>query len=176
MYGPCNFENNFWTTELPHIAAKLPSNLESGFLNRVFDESPIPITGGISLEGQAPGPPDFTDPRQAYAMAHIARGQVLQAILPDLQYDTVDPLKNISGAFPPVFIVHGTADTMVSIELSRALFAELKKYGVLCDMIEVPDEEHTFAAKMQVGSETWNLQRRGFDFLQSLIRQTKTES
>jgi acetyl esterase/lipase len=173
MYGPCNFENDFWTTELAHVAAKIPSDLEEGFLNRIFDESPIPVTGGVSLEGQAPGPPDFTDPRQAYAMTRIARGQVLQAIIPDLQYDKVDPVKNISRAFPPVFIVHGAADTMVPIQLSRVLFAELRKHGVLCGMVEVPDEEHTFAAKMRVGSETWNLQRQGFDFLQSLIRLRK---
>jgi hypothetical protein len=37
-------------------------------------------------------------------------------------------------------------------------------------MVEVPGEEHTFAAKMEVGSVTWNLQRQGFDFLESLIK------
>jgi acetyl esterase/lipase len=170
MYGPCKFEDEFWTTELAHVAAKLPNGLEDTFLNRVFDESPVPITGGISLEGQAPGPPDFTDPRHAYAMTRIARGQVLQAILLDREFDRVDPLRNISGTFPPVFIVHGAADTMVPVQLSRALLVELKKYAVPCGMVEVPNEEHTFAARMQIGSETWNLQRQGFDFLQSLIR------
>lgn len=169
MYGPCKFEDDFWTTELPHITAKLPVDLKEEFLNSVFDEYPIPITGGVSLEGQASGPPDFTDPRQAYAMTRIARGRVLQAILPNGQYEQVDPLKNISGTFPPVFIVHGTSDTMVPIQLSRALFAKLKEFRVLCKLVEVPGEEHTFAAKMRIGSETWNLQRQGFDFLQSLV-------
>ncbi|EUC40262.1 hypothetical protein COCMIDRAFT_109272 [Bipolaris oryzae ATCC 44560] len=175
MYGPCKFKDDFWTTQLAHIAAKLPSNLDKEFLGRVFSESPIPITSGVSLEGQTPGPPDFTDPRQAYALTRIAKGQVLQAIIPDGQYDQVDPVRNISNTFPPVFIVHGTADTMVPIHLSRALFDELRKHDVQCGMIEVPDEEHTFAAKMQIGSETWNLQRQGFDFLQSLIRRTHVE-
>lgn len=173
MYGPCKFEDDFWTTELAHVKAKLPVDLKETFLNRIFGESPIPITGGVSLEGQAPGPPDFTDPRQAYAMTRIGRGQVLQAILPDRQYERVDPIKNISGTFPPVFIVHGAADTMVPIHLSQALLVELRNHGVRCGMVDVPDEEHTFAARMRMGSETWKLQRQGFDFLQSLVTQPK---
>lgn len=58
---------------------------------------------------------------------------------------------------------------MVPISLSRALRKEMDKNGVQCQMVEIPDEEHTFAAKMKVGSQTWDLQRQGFDFLESLI-------
>lgn len=169
MYGPCKFEDASWSTEISHVAAKLPSGLDDAFLNRVFQETPVPITGGVSLEGQAPGPPDFTDPRQAFALAHIARGQVMKAILPGGEYDRADPLRNISASFPPTFIVHGAADTMVPIPLSQALFTVLKQHGVKCGMVEVPNEEHTFAAKMRVGSQTWKLQRLGFDFLQQLL-------
>jgi hypothetical protein len=82
MYGPCNFSDEFWTTPLPHVAAKLPPNLFDPFLNRVFDDNPVPVTGGVSLEGQAPGIPDFTDPRQAYALTRIARGEVMNAVWP----------------------------------------------------------------------------------------------
>lgn len=58
---------------------------------------------------------------------------------------------------------------MVPIELSRELLARLKSAGVRCGMTEVPGEEHTFAAMMEVGSRTWWLQREGFDFLESVI-------
>lgn len=58
---------------------------------------------------------------------------------------------------------------MVPIELSRALFDELKRHGVRCGMTDVPGEGHTFAAKMEVGSRTWELQRLGFEFLGSVI-------
>lgn len=170
MYGPCKFDDVCWTTELTYLAEKLPSGLEDSFMNRIFDEQPVPIQGGVSLEGQAPGPPDFTDPRQAYAMTRVARGQVIENILQPQEYQRADPLKNISTLFPPTFIVHGTADTMVPISVSRALFAELQKNYVICGMAEIPGEEHTFSVTMQVGSRTWDLQRQGFDFLQSLIR------
>ncbi|KAJ0279077.1 hypothetical protein CBS470a_009462 [Colletotrichum nupharicola] len=160
----------FWTKKLEHVAARLPSGLTEEFLNKVFDEDPVPILGGVSLEGQAPGPPNFDDPRQAFAMTQIANGNVMNKIVPSHNWDEVDPIRNISESFPPTFIVHGQADTMVSIDLSRALFKTLQEKGVKADLREIPDEEHTFAAKMKVGSQTWNLQREGFDFLESLIK------
>ncbi|KAM0351047.1 hypothetical protein ACHAPU_002828 [Fusarium lateritium] len=140
------------------------------FINTVFTEEPVPITGGVSLEGQATGPPDFSDPRQAYALTQLANGTVLDAIFPSKDWSKVDPALNITSPFPPAFIVHGAADTKVPIDLSRKLFSLLKASGVKCGMVEVPGEEHTFAAKMEVGSETWELQRRGLDFLESLIK------
>lgn len=162
--------DDFWTTPLPHVAAKLPPNLADGFLTRIFEEDPVPIVGGVSLEGQAPGPPNFTDPRQAYAMTQIARGNVMQAIFPSKDWKKVDPLHNITPSFPPTFIVHGAADTMVPMRLSRDLLGVLQEHGVQCGMAEVPGEEHTFAARMKVGSQTWEIQKQGFDFLETLIR------
>lgn len=170
MYGPCAFSDPFWTTELSHVAARLPHDLTDEFLQKVFDERPVPIVGGVSLEGQAQGPPDFTDPRQAYALTHIARGKVLEAVCPSGEWDKVDPLVHVSPAFPPTFIVHGAEDTMVPIALSKKLLSALQSHSVRCGMAEVPGEEHTFAAKMKVGTQTWELQRQGFDFLEMLTR------
>jgi dipeptidyl aminopeptidase/acylaminoacyl peptidase len=102
----------------------------------------------------------------------IASGNVLSAVYPsetDPAFTAVDPVQNIGSSFPPTYIVHGLADTMVPIDLSRELFDRLKKAGVWCGMTEVPDEGHTFAAMMEVGSRTWWLQREGFDFLEGFI-------
>ncbi|OQD65861.1 hypothetical protein PENPOL_c005G08944 [Penicillium polonicum] len=166
MYGPCNFSDSFWTTKLPHL--KVPTGLSESLMNKVFEECPVPITGGVSLEGQSIGPPDFSDPRQAYALTRLANGTLLDAIFPSKDWDEVDPARNISSYFPPTFIAHGTADSKVPIGLSRELFRILKDHSVHCGMSEIPEEDHTFAAKMQVGSRTWELQRLGFDFLESL--------
>ncbi|KAI6757050.1 hypothetical protein HG530_011648 [Fusarium avenaceum] len=171
FYGPCSFDDPFWTSPLPHVAAKLPPNLSSEFLNRVFAEDPVPVRGGVSLEGQAgPAGPNFDDPRQAFAFTQIGNGRVLDTIFPSRDWQRVDPILNINSQFPPTFIVHGLADTMVPISLSRALLEEMKKQNVPCQLLEIPDEEHTFAARMKVGSSTWNLQRQGFDFLGSLLK------
>lgn len=170
MYGPCDFSNPSWTTELAPLAARLPPDLTDAFLHQVYSETPVPTQGGVSLEGQAQGPPDFSDPRQAFALSHIAKGQVLQAVCPSGAFGAVDPLLNVSASSPPTVIVHGAADTMVPAALSRRLYHAFQEAGVRSELVEVPGEEHTFAAKMVVGSETWELQRQGFDFLQSLIK------
>jgi dipeptidyl aminopeptidase/acylaminoacyl peptidase len=137
----------------------------------VYKETPIPIKGGVSLEGQAnPNEaPDFSDPRVGFAMTQIANGTVLEAIMPSKEWDKVDPLRNITPSFPPTFIAHGNKDNMVPMSLSEDLLSLLKRNRVKSEMVQVPDEGHTFAGKMQVGSRTWELQRRGFDFLESLI-------
>ena len=170
MYGPCNFSDAFWTSEVSQVAAKLPPGLTEDFINQVYTEKPVPIRGGVSLEGQAPGAPNFSDPRQAFAFTQIARGSVFKAIYPTEDWAKVDPLRNVSSSFPPTFIIHGSEDVMVPIGLSQELYSALVKNGVKCGMEEVPGEGHTFAAKMEVGSRTWELQRKGFDFLESLVK------
>lgn len=169
MYGPCNFSHPFWTTTLPGLLSKLPSGLTDDFVNQVFDEKPVPIRGGVSLEGQQTGGPDFTDPRQAYALTKIANGQLMDAIFPSRDWTGIDPAENISGDFPPTFIAHGTDDEMVPLLLSQHLFSQMKRFGVQCELREIPSEGHTFAAKMEKGSRTWQLQRLGFDFLESFV-------
>lgn len=170
MYGPCLFSDPSWTTGLASLAATLPKDLTDDFLRQVYDENPVPTRGGVSLEGQAQEPPDFKDPRQAFAFSHLAKGKVIQAVFPSGEYEKVDPILNISASFPPTFIVHGAEDTMLPIDLSRKLLAVLEGAGVRSGMVEVPGAEHTFAAEMEVGSQTWELQKQGFDFLQSLIK------
>ncbi|KAH8882516.1 alpha/beta-hydrolase [Thozetella sp. PMI_491] len=171
MYGACCFSDPFWTSELPRIKDRLPPGLTTDFINQVFLEEPVPTQDGASLEGQAPGPPNFKDPRVAFAFTQIATGNVLNTIFPSKNWKKVDPLENITKDFPPTFIVHGQSDTMVPIVLSRKLYSALQNCGVKCGMREVPGEEHTFAGSMKVGSATWDLQREGFDFLEGLMCQ-----
>ncbi|KAK4446927.1 Alpha/Beta hydrolase protein [Podospora aff. communis PSN243] len=169
MYGPCDFANPFWRSELPDVMAMLPPELSDEFMNQVYLDDPVPIKGGVSLEGQQPGRPDFSDYRQAFAWSRIARGRVLETVCPKGEWDRVDSLRNIGSVFPPTFIVHGTEDKMVPMDLSQKLYAALRSMGIQCGMVEVPGEGHTFAARMEVGSQTWRLQRKGFDFLENLL-------
>jgi hypothetical protein len=85
---------------LPSVASKLPPNLTPEFLNQVYKEKPVPIRGGVSLEGQAQQGPDFSDPRQAFALTQIARGKVLDVCFPSKQFKKIDPAENVSRDFP----------------------------------------------------------------------------
>ena len=179
FYGAVAFNESAWSNPLPHIAKILPE-LTEDFINKIYDEYPVPTDSSVSLEGQsetgASKGPNFSQPRDAFAFTQIATGKVINKIYPDgdangsdPEYKLVDPVKNISKEFPPTYIVHGGADTMVPIDFSRVLYKRLQEEGVPCGMTEVPGEEHTFAMKMQVGSETWKLQQKGFDFLEKYI-------
>lgn len=146
----------------------IPKGLTPVFMNQVYQQRPVPTEAGISLEGQAKGP-DFNDHRQALCFSSLADGKLLDVVFPSGDWKKVDPLLNISESFPPTFIVHGDADTMVPLHLSRELYSALQRSGVECGLRVIPGEEHTFAAKMKKGSQTWNLHLEGYEFLESII-------
>lgn len=170
-----HFTHPFWTQPLPDVQRTLPP-LDPAFLQKIYDEYPVPTDSSISLEGQtelsgrskAKGP-DFSRPRDAFALTQVANGTVLQACYPDRDVREIDPVVHVGKGFPPTFIVHGDCDTKVSIEVSRELWRVLRENGVECGMVEVPGEDHTFAMGMQVGGRTWELQREGFEFLERVI-------
>lgn len=177
LYGAVNFSDPPWSKPLPHVGAKLPPNLAVDFTNKVYAEKPSLTESSVSLEGQtesgASKGPNFSQPRDAFAFTQIAAGTVLAAIYPqghssDPDYMLADPAQAVSSKFPPTYIVHGTADKMVHIELRREYSKRLKEARVKCGITEVSGVEHTFAATMKVGSQTWWLRREGFDFLRRL--------
>jgi acetyl esterase/lipase len=137
--------------------------------------------GGVSLEGQSnanagqgqkrAGESPNQEARQAFAMCTISMGNVVPVIWPSTPnyLERIDPVQNVSRDWPPTAIVHGTADNMIPMCLSKVFEAELIKHGVETEFVEVEGEPHTFCGKMKKGSRTWDTQRRGFDFLQQVL-------
>ncbi|KAB8072405.1 Alpha/Beta hydrolase protein [Aspergillus leporis] len=167
FYGAVHFTHSFWTAPLPNAAEKLHP-LSSDFINRFYDEYPVPTDSSISLEcqagsGRAKGPA-FERPRDAFAFSQIANGRVLQACFPDRDVREIDPVWWVGEGFFATCVVHGVEDRMVPIYLSRELLRVLKGKGVECEMVEVPGEDHTFAMWMEVGPRTWEMQRKGSIF------------
>ncbi|KAK7202440.1 Alpha/Beta hydrolase protein [Myxozyma melibiosi] len=170
FYAPKVFNDPFWTSTIPSLERMLPKDLTPEFLNKVYDEKPVPIEGGVSLEGQATKGPNFSDPRQAFAFVNMAYGTLMRTIHPfDDGYKPVDPYLNVSSSFPPTFVVHGGADEMIIPQMSRLFVEKMREVGATCEMIEIAGQPHSFVGRMQKGDETWNQQRKGFDWLQSII-------
>ncbi|KAJ4982694.1 hypothetical protein SVAN01_11810 [Stagonosporopsis vannaccii] len=174
FYGAKSFASPFWTTPLrsmpPHFHAPLPPSTTAA----VRAETTVFI-GGTSLEGHA-ADPSHPNPalRQAFAMHTIATGAVLSAIWPCYPSDLhlIDPLLNVSSKWPPTAIVHGSHDTTIPISLSRELEGRLREEGVETGFFEVQGEGHTFAGKMAKGSQTWESQRRGFEWLAQRLEES----
>ncbi len=137
----------------------------------VYAEKTVFI-GGTSLEGQAADGNGFNPrQRQGFTMHQIATGKVLNSIWPAYPsgLERIDPLLNVSMTWPPTAIVHGTADSTIPMRLSKEFELELKSKGVKTAFFEVEGEAHTFVGKMVKGSRTWDMQRRGFDWLEDRL-------
>jgi acetyl esterase/lipase len=54
------------------------------------------------------------------------------------------PVTYLGQNTPPILILHGTADKIVPLELSRDFAAQLKERNLPYEYVEVPDAPHTF--------------------------------
>lgn len=52
---------------------------------------------------------------------------------------------DISPGDPPLFVVHGAADAIVSVEFSRQTVAKARQAGILVDYIELPNLGHSYS-------------------------------
>lgn len=153
----------------PFYDPLFPEDIEAVYAEKVV------FKGGMSLEGQASDPSHLNPKqRQAFAMHQIATGKLINAIWPAYPSDLqkIDPILNISAKWPPTAIVHGTADTMIPMRLSKAFEEKLRGHGVKTEFFEVEGEPHTFVGKMIKGSKTWDTQRKGFDWLEAVLRES----
>jgi acetyl esterase/lipase len=55
------------------------------------------------------------------------------------------PIRNVTAAYPPTMLIHGTADTDVPYSLSKDMAATLRKTGVAHEFITVEGAEHGLA-------------------------------
>ncbi|KAF3006092.1 hypothetical protein E8E13_011140 [Curvularia kusanoi] len=174
FYGPKCFADPFWSMPMPDMPEHFYNPLSDADVRAVYDEQAV-FTGGLSLEGQASGA-DFsnTKQRQGFAMHQIAIGKVINTIWPlyPSNLEQIDPILNVSADWPPTAIVHGTADTMVPIRLSKEFEKRLRDNGVKTAFFEIEGEPHTFVGKMVKGSTTWETQRRGFDWLEERLKES----
>lgn len=61
------------------------------------------------------------------------------------QLDQYCPVRQVTSAYPPTLLVHGTADTDVPYERSVEMAAEFKAHGVPYEFITVPGAGHGLA-------------------------------
>lgn len=67
---------------------------------------------------------------------------------PDVEpraFDPLCPLRNVTAAYPPTLLIHGTKDTDVPYEQSELMDRELARKGVEHDLITVPGGAHGLA-------------------------------
>ncbi|PAW79660.1 MAG: lipase [Verrucomicrobia bacterium Tous-C9LFEB] len=58
--------------------------------------------------------------------------------------DAASPCTYFSSQTPPLLILHGDADKIVNVEMSRDLVRQLQAKGIVHEYVEVPGAPHTF--------------------------------
>ena len=73
------------------------------------------------------------------------------------------PVKNVTAAYPPTVLIHGTADTDVPFEQSQLMAQEFQKSGVAFQFHQIAKAEHGLAGGDREEIET--AQRKAFEFV-----------
>jgi len=73
------------------------------------------------------------------------------------------PVKNVTAAYPPTVLIHGTADTDVPFEQSQLMAQEFMKHGVAFQFHQIANAEHGLAGGNR--DEIASAQSKAFDFV-----------
>jgi dipeptidyl aminopeptidase/acylaminoacyl peptidase len=73
------------------------------------------------------------------------------------------PLKNVTKAYPPTALIHGTADTDVPFQQSQLMTQELQGHGVPFQFHPIAQAEHGLAGGDP--AEIKEAERKAFEFV-----------
>lgn len=185
FYGPKCLKDSFWHEPLP-VFSQLP-DFGDDFINKIFEEPAImstatsleeasQATGDRQEEQAAPPPfdtkkpkgvpmPDFSKPRNAWLFTKLKQGAQIAEIVPDGEYDRVDPYAMLSAKFPPTCFVHGDADAMVHYKFSERAYQRLKDLSVDAELITVPGVSHGFDMGLPRDDPAYSLVTKAIDFV-----------
>jgi dipeptidyl aminopeptidase/acylaminoacyl peptidase len=79
-------------------------------------------------------------PRYEFLLHHLGDPRKLQA-----EFDEISPMKHIDQVKIPLLIAHGKSDSVVSVDQSKRLIAELKRRKVPCEVLLKSGEGHGMA-------------------------------
>ncbi|KAI3393412.1 hypothetical protein diail_4307, partial [Diaporthe ilicicola] len=154
-----------WFTNVERMV-KLP-DMEPGFMEQVYHEEPVPVEGGVRLNGEWCPLRIIKEPwlnhRSAFMYAQMAKGRLLNVCYPKGvetgDFRPIDPYLNVADDFPATCIAQGTADTFVPVEAPQDFVSKLQDFGVRSQLIEIPGAGHMFTATMKPGDRTYELQK-----------------
>lgn len=149
FYGAKYLSDPFWTKPLPALEGLPP--FEQAFMDRVYDEIPAPTSVPLSLESMKN--PDFSRPRIAWMFTALKEGRLFQHIVPDGDLKRVDPTTYFGPRFPPTLFVHGTADTLIDVRLSKNACDQLQGLGAEARLLLVEGADHGFDAGIDPDDE-----------------------
>jgi len=91
---------------------------------------------------------DFTKPNRLFScVTFLEKGTYTKILFGNktgVNHDNLVPTKIVDGSYPPAFVIHGSADTIVPVSESEVFVASLKNSGTEYEFVVVPGAEHDF--------------------------------
>ncbi|KAJ0122955.1 uncharacterized protein J7T55_011416 [Diaporthe amygdali] len=146
--------------------AKLPPMELPGveFRKKIYEDVPPPTSAPPPF---GPKGFDVTSYRNAWLFGTMKEGRLFDELVPDGNYDNIDPAVLLTTSCPPTFFVHGSADTSVNVELSERAHKTLKEKGVESELIVVNGAGHAFDQNQKPGDPGYEAVVKGLEFLRA---------
>jgi pimeloyl-ACP methyl ester carboxylesterase len=141
-------------------------DIPSAFTNAILDGPQAIISAPMFIKGA----PNLSDPRCAWYISQIKAGTSLSSIVPDGDYERVDPMTKFSESFPPTYFLHGKKDVFVGYELAERAFDELKSFGVETELVLGEEIGHAFDLQMLEGDESGLFEKYVVPALEFLVK------
>ncbi|KAE8167327.1 Alpha/Beta hydrolase protein [Aspergillus tamarii] len=87
---------------------------------------------------------DTLPPRDAWFATHMKEGTLLDELVQNEDKSCIDGTARFSTSFPRTMFIHGTADKVTNHRFSERAHEELKRLGVVTDLLLADGEEHVF--------------------------------
>ncbi|KAL2852236.1 Alpha/Beta hydrolase protein [Aspergillus pseudodeflectus] len=164
FYGAKYLSDDFWHRRNPNMPVL---NVSQELLDKIWLEVPPPSTSIVAQSNLASQEMeiDFTRPRIAWLASCLAEGTLVQHIVPPDGYACVEPTMYFKPDFPPVFFIHGTADSLVPFEFSEKAYSTLRQLGVAAELRLVDGAEHAFDEKLKMDNPIFEVIQEGIRFL-----------
>lgn len=154
-------KDEFYHSAIPALS-KVP-DFDQAVLDKIQGDIPAPRA---APPPGGPNGPDFGNYRVAWLFNGCKTGTWMRALVPDENYDNVEPSKLFSPSFPPTYFIHGSKDFLVDLKFSERAHAELKALGAETQLVVV-EASHGFDAGAKPGDDYYKVVADGFKFLAS---------
>ncbi|KAL1846596.1 hypothetical protein Daus18300_014214 [Diaporthe australafricana] len=134
------------------------------FRKKIYEDIPTPTSAPPPF---GPKGFDVTSYRNAWLFGTMKDGRLFDELVPDGNYDKIDPAVLLTPSCPPTFFVHGSADTSVNFKLSERAHKALKENGVESELVVVDGAGHAFDQNQKPGDTGYEAVVKGLEFLRA---------
>ncbi|KAJ5610338.1 polyketide synthase protein [Penicillium lagena] len=189
FYPPTDYESGHWWNPIDDSTRNLEPTMSMDEIIGQLRKPRKPLqeyhVAAQDMEHAEEGWVSLGDPRSELVLHSVRDGLTIPLLLHGLGGDpgnsnvlssmpskdelaAISPLHYVrTGTYQiPTYLIHGTGDKLVPVEMSVALHEALKQQGIDTGLTQVPETSHTFDMFLRPGDRRWNeYVQPGMDFL-----------